>query len=280
VTGAELRAWRTSRGLYQRDVVRILTEAGMAMDQPTVSEYERGLAEVPAEAAAALAAVSADYPVTGEPTPAPPPRKPKRQRREAVRAQIADEDDDDGQDDEPAPAARDDDESDEPQPDRAPRPVQPAGRREQAARGVAWSAEVRNQLERDPRVLFAGDTFLVPVPVQLPDGSIVEHAEEAAIPGLAQIVGFADPFDGRVIEMNAPQMARAWAELADESPTVRRWLILLTYGGAWRGVIAATLPVVYSIAVHHGLIPPVLGGAGAAPQRVEAPQPVDGVAVS
>ena len=273
MNGAELRAWRTSRGLYQRDVVQLATDAGLpAVDQPTVSEWERGLAEVPAELDAHLARVAADYPVTGEPTPAPAPRKKSRARR--AEAPEPEPEPDDDRDDEPAA----DDDRDEPAVDSKPRPVTPPGRAAEHVRGVAWTREVRNQLERDLRVLFAGDTFLVPVPVQMPDGSVVEHTEEAAVPGIAQLVGFVDHFDGRVIEMNAPQMARAWAELADESPQVRRFLILLTYGGAWRGVVAATLPVVYSIAVHHGLIPPVLGGAGAAPQRVE-PAPADGVPV-
>jgi transcriptional regulator with XRE-family HTH domain len=239
VTGTELRAWRTSRGLYQRDVVRLLAAAGVdGIDQPTVSEWERGVEPIPDEVPALLESSNAPPP-TQEPAPvgAPPPA-----------------------DEQPA---------DEPRKDRAPRAVPPPGPVTRGVDSAPWDAAVRSQLEKDLRTLFAGEAFLVPVPVADANGDVAYRHEEAFAPGIAQLVGYADAYDGQVIAMNAPAMARAWAALADESPQVRRFLMFLTYGGAWRGVIAASLPVVYAIGVHHGLIPPVLGGGGAAP-----PQPV------
>lgn len=277
MNGSELRDWRTSRGLYQRDVVKILTDGGLTADQPMVSEYERGILEVPAEVDAALAAAAHAHPVTGEPTPAPAPRKSRaRPRAEQVREQVDAGDDgddelepDDGNESDPnADPDRDAE-------DRPPRPVRPAGKVAGDVQAVTWDTGVRSQLEKDLRVLFAGDVFLVPVPVQQADGSVEYAHEEGFQPGIAQLVGYMDPYDGAVIQMNAAAMAHAWASLADESPQVRRLLLMLTYGGAWRGVIAATLPVLYAIGVHHGLIPPVLGGAGAAPQVA----PPDGVPV-
>lgn len=269
MTGAELRAWRTSRGLYQRDVVKLLTDAGLeGIDQPTISEWERGILEVSAEADAVLVAAGTGIPVVAEPTPAPAARKPKRERKREP--EPAAEPDADDEQDEPAPAAELDEE------ERAPRPVQPAGQVRQNVQAITWDTGVRSQLEKDLRTLFAGDTFLVPVPVQRDDGSVEYAHEEAFQPGIAQLVAYMDEFDGYVIQANAAQMAHAWANLADESPKVRRILLMLTYGGAWRGVFAASLPVLYAIGVHHGLIPPVLGGAGAAPQRRVEP---DGVPV-
>jgi transcriptional regulator with XRE-family HTH domain len=270
MNGADLRAWRTSRDLYQRDLVALVAEAGTVtgVDQPMVSEWERGLEPVPDAVAAILEAHTDAIPVTREPTPAPAPRRARRnaQARESKPREPKPEPaaDDDGLEPEPAgdePAADPD------AGDVAPKPIQPRG--PAPARAEPWNPAVRSQLESDLRALFAGETFMVPVPViNQATGEVELVHEPAEMPGIATIVGAIDKFDGEVIRMNAAQMARAWAELADESPRVRRFLILLTYGGAWRGVIAATLPVVYSIGVHHGLIPPVLGGAGAAPQRM------------
>lgn len=274
--GTELRSWRTSRDLFQRDVVKLLEDAGVeGIDQPTVSEWERGQAPIPDEVAALLEQAGQGIAVTSEPQPAPKPRRRKRAADPEPQPEPQ-------PDDEPAAAAAADEPEpvDEPAPgaDRAPRPL--AGPEVVGPKpAVTWSPAVRSQLEKDLRVLFAGQDFLVPVPVQMPDGSIVEHQETASMPGLAQLVGFVDEFDGRVIAMNADNMAHAWAELANESPQVRRLLMLLTYGGAWRGVAMATLPVVYSIGVHHGLIPPVLGAAGAAPQRPQVVAADDAVAV-
>jgi transcriptional regulator with XRE-family HTH domain len=261
VTGTELRAWRTSRGLYQRDVVRLLAAAGVdGIDQPTVSEWERGVEPIPDEVPALLESSNAPPP-TQEPTPPPRPRRGAGSRREpAPEPQPAPVG---------APPPADEQPADEPRKDRAPRAVPPPGPVTRGVDSAPWDAAVRSQLEKDLRTLFAGEAFLVPVPVADANGDVAYRHEEAFAPGIAQLVGYADAYDGQVIAMNAPAMARAWAALADESPQVRRFLMFLTYGGAWRGVIAASLPVVYAIGVHHGLIPPVLGGGGAAP-----PQPV------
>lgn len=269
MNGSELRAWRTSRGLYQRDVVAILTAGGVEnVDQPTISEWERGIEPIPEGLGDVLEQAPDVPPPTQAPTTPAPARKPRsgRGRRPDPEPEPELERDDeqagDAGDEQPAPGER----------DRAPKPVRPPTGAAGLPAVPAWSSEVRNQLERDLRALFAGDTFLVPVPVAQDDGQVVYRHEQAFMPGIAQLVGHADAFDGEVIRMNAPQMARAWAQLADESPRVRGILLALTYGGAWRGVVAATLPVLYSIGVHHGLIPPVLGGAGAAPPPAQVAQ--------
>lgn len=122
-------------------------------------------------------------------------------------------------------------------------------------------------LERALLVFFAGESFLVPR--EQPDGTVIQ--QEAIIPGVAQFVGMADEFDGQMIRIYAPGMARAWAQLARENETVRKVLYGLTYGGAWRGVAAATLPLCMALAAHHGLLP--LGGGPHRTVEGQARQP-------
>lgn len=106
------------------------------------------------------------------------------------------------------------------------------------------------ELEAALLKFFAGESFLLPR--EAADGTITQI--EANIPGVAQFVGMLDPFDGQIIATYAPGMARAWAQLAQENPTVHRWLNAVTYGGAYRGVLAATLPAIMAIVLHHGVL--------------------------
>lgn len=106
------------------------------------------------------------------------------------------------------------------------------------------------QLEAALLTFFRGESFLVPK--EMPDGTTQQV--EATIPGLAQMIGMVDEFDGQIIQIYAPGMARAWAQLASENPMVHRWLNALTYGGAYRGVLAASLPAVMAIVMHHGVL--------------------------
>lgn len=119
--------------------------------------------------------------------------------------------------------------------------------------------------------MFAGERLIIPK--QTPDGVI---QTEAVIPGIAQVVGMWDEFDGRIIETYSPGMAKAWAELARTNPRVRSVLIGLTYGGAYRGVLAATLPPMVAIMAHHGAFnrpqaPPQM--AGPPPDPTAPPEP-------
>lgn len=124
-------------------------------------------------------------------------------------------------------------------------------------------------LEADLTKLFCGEKFLVPR--EQPDGTVVQV--EAVIPGMAQLVGMVDEFDGMVIEAYGPGMARAWAQLAAENEMVRKILIGITYGGAYRGVVAATLPPVLAIVAHHGLMPQLGQGGQAAEPDAPAEHP-------
>lgn len=145
--------------------------------------------------------------------------------------------------------------------DKPPRPSRSVGRDLAPARGEI--AELEDALLK----MFAGEHFLVPR--KTPEGVI---QVEASIPGIAQIVGMYDEFDGQIIQTYAPGMAKAWAELARVNPGVRRILNGLTYGGAYRGVMAASLPPIIAILAHHGAIPG-FGGPGANAPVVDHPPP-------
>lgn len=285
MTGDEFRARRMELGLYQGNLAQQLQALGLELpggqkiDQPAISQMERGRLPIPAEVAAALATSvqkgnDSPPPVGGHGRSSAgeqQPRKPRsrvRKREQQPAAAAAPPPAAEGGDPQPAggvtPPSPPADAPPEPEPERQKdRPPAPPESLPQPGPS-SWDATTKSQLESDLRDLFAGQSFLVPMRVALDDGSYEIRQQEAFIPGLAQVVGAVDTYDGQVIELHAASMAHAWAELANENPTVRRFLMGMTYGGAWRGVIAATLPVVLAIAGNHGLgLPGFLTGGNA-----------------
>lgn len=302
MTGDELRAKRMELQLYQASMAAQLQAlglelpGGMKIDQPALSQMERGRIPIPDEVAAAIAG--------GTVTPgadAPPPvggagggrssgggggqRKPRSRVRRKDAAADAQQPGAGGA--QPSPAAAPPTPP-APEPEAAPQPPRPEPEPQRDRPPVppvgggtivppsSWDVAAKTQLESDLRAMFAGQTFLVPVRVGTgvvgEDGTEVHEIRhhEGFIPGIAQLVGAANTYDGEVIAAHAASMAHAWAELADENPTVRRFLMGMTYGGAWRGVVAATLPVVLAIAANHGMgMPGFLGGTAAAPVSLE-----------
>lgn len=276
MNGDELRNARMGLNLFQGNLAGQLAALGLELpggqkiDQPAVSQMERGRIEIPAEVAAAITSGKV---VRGNDAP-PPVGQPGGRKRKKVTPKVAEAPAADPPPDTPAEP------SPQPQPPAAEQPPQrpadappalpaprPAQRFDEAA---------RSQLESDLRKLFAGDTFLVPVEVKYlaEDGvtpvTRIDH-HEGQIPGIAQVVGMVDKYDGRVIEVHAEAMAKAWADLAAENAAVRKFLMGMTYGGAWRGVIAATMPVVLAIAQHHGAgLPAFLGGPQQTPTDAPA----------
>lgn len=77
------------------------------------------------------------------------------------------------------------------------------------------------------------------------------------------IVGMGLPFAAAgdehcamVFAQRGPVVAEAWANLANESPAVKRVLESMLKGGAWTGAIGATVSLVMPVAAHHGLSVP------------------------
>ena len=85
--------------------------------------------------------------------------------------------------------------------------------------------------------------------------------------GIAGLASMLDPFDAALIAGHAPTMAKAWSDLADESERVRRFLEMLLTGGAWGGVIVATMPVAIGILANHNMLPGNFLGQQEQPQE-------------
>jgi transcriptional regulator with XRE-family HTH domain len=240
--GRRLRLDRRKAGLSQEGLAEVL-----GVDKDTVSQMENN--RLPLSTAAKAFSASPPARVPAEPrAPAPAP-SPADEPLSGLGAE-----DKDGPGPRVGPDAS-------PERDAAPRPaIRPAA--------APREGEIK-ELEEALLKLFAGEAFLVPRPQ--PDGSTIQV--EAVIPGLAQMVGMVDEFDGQIIRTYAPGMARAWADLARVNPTVRRVLMGLTFGGAYRGVIAATLPATLAIMAHHGMLPQLGGGPTRIVEQPHAPEP-------
>lgn len=80
------------------------------------------------------------------------------------------------------------------------------------------------------------------------------------------IVQFVDAYDGAVVVASAEQLGTALAEVARVNPAMRRLIQAGTTGGAYGGLIVASVGVALPIMANHGLLalsfaPPVdLGG--------------------
>lgn len=79
-----------------------------------------------------------------------------------------------------------------------------------------------------------------------------------------------DAFDGQVIALNAKRLSRAWADLAQQSPQVRKALEALLGGSAWGAALGQTAMVAVPILVRHGYAPINLAAMAAA-NGVELP---------
>lgn len=81
-----------------------------------------------------------------------------------------------------------------------------------------------------------------------------------------------------ILIQRGPVVAEAWANLAAESPAVKKTLEGLLKGGAWAGAISSTMAIVVPIAAHHGapipdfISPIVLGGYESQPQQTSQPR--------
>jgi DNA-binding XRE family transcriptional regulator len=221
ITGDDLKTYRRERQWRQRDLAEYL-----GLDQPTVSELERGVREIPSEVAEKLEALSpapehddaGGSGTGGSAAPEPPP--------------VA------------APEGGG--------PDVPPRPTRPP---RATPRVVPSDTELR-ALEVRVLKLIQGDDVAIMVadPGETEIRSVTQH-----IPGLADVVGMANEYDGQIIAANAVALSKAWVKVARENRRVRMILETLTAGGAWRDAFAATMPVVLAILLNHGLLPTLPG---------------------
>lgn len=287
MTADEFRQRRHELKLYQGNLAGQLAALGLELpggqkiDQPAVSMMERGKLPIPEAVAAAMRANVAPG------SDAPPPvgegrsdgagggqrRTRKRVSRKAPAAAAGAETPpappEPGAPAQPAPMPEPPPPPTPDAPPVPPSPAPPAGDKppttpEAKPLGpkVTWDDAAKSQLEADLRDFFAGQHFLVPVRVEVAPGEHEIRHQQGFIPGVAQLAGaVGGDADEQAITLYAASMAHAWAELADENAGVRRFLLGMTYGGAWRGVMMATLPVVLGLAGNHGIgLPSFLGG--------------------
>jgi len=238
--GRRLRLDRRKAGLSQAELA-----ARLDCTVEEISAMERDKLELSPEAAAFSASIPARQP-RPRAKAAPPPEAPETAPDEPELPEVEEQREGPGPRVEVLPGA-----------DKPPRAGQPP---RQVLPARSEIAELEDALLK----MFAGERLIVPK--QTPDGVV---QVEAVIPGIAQVVSMYDVFDGQIIETYSPGMAKAWAELARVNPGVRRVLMGLTYGGAYRGVLAASLPPLLAILAHHGALGQFGGGGG----EVQAPPP-------
>lgn len=83
--------------------------------------------------------------------------------------------------------------------------------------------------------------------------------------GLTQVFGMAglglsmwNTYDGLTVGMNAEILAKQWTKVAENNPTVKKWLLTMLKGGDLAAAIMATLGVGIAIASNHDIVDPKL----------------------
>lgn len=80
--------------------------------------------------------------------------------------------------------------------------------------------------------------------------------------GLTQAFGFmgmglsmVNLYDAMVIHENAELLAKHWTKVAEQNPTVKKYLLNALQGGVWAGAISVSIAVLIPIAANHGTVP-------------------------
>lgn len=77
---------------------------------------------------------------------------------------------------------------------------------------------------------------------------------------IAMGISMVDPYDGMVIGNKAPDLAKAWVDLARTNPKVRKMLQRMTTGSGTGAIVMAHAMTIYPILEHHEMLPSFLGG--------------------
>lgn len=134
-----------------------------------------------------------------------------------------------------------------------------------AAQVITPPEEPKKEKKSAPRQRASRSTVRVkPLETRLLEffGEIKMH-EEAGVPymtGISGAIAIFNQADGTAIAMNSANMAKAWANLADQNERVKRYLEYMLSGGAWGEVFVATTPVIFAIAMNHGMMPSAIFG--------------------
>lgn len=89
------------------------------------------------------------------------------------------------------------------------------------------------------------------IPPKPREGALVKPLTELYVTIGITTMAF-DPVCGQAIVANAEACAKSLDTLARENPAVRRAILALVQTSAWGGVVAAHLPLLLMVAMHHG----------------------------
>lgn len=64
-------------------------------------------------------------------------------------------------------------------------------------------------------------------------------------------VSMVNLYDASVIHENSELLAKHWTKVAEQNPTVRKYLLNLLQGGVWAGAITTSIAVMLPIAANH-----------------------------
>jgi len=62
-------------------------------------------------------------------------------------------------------------------------------------------------------------------------------------------------YDAMVIHENSELLAKHWTKVAEQNPTVKRYLLSALQGGVWAGAISTSIAVLIPIAANHTELP-------------------------
>ena len=130
-------------------------------------------------------------------------------------------------------------------------------------RGSGKSAPTAPGADRPPKTRAVGRPTVA---------AKLEVALGAELAAVAKVVGVVSPVDGVTILSHAPDVAEAFARLAEQNPRVKKLLTAGTTGSAWLGVVVAVGAMGLELAGNHGI------GLFAPPppsSPADAPSPVD-----
>jgi len=91
---------------------------------------------------------------------------------------------------------------------------------------------------------------------RLPSRKPLQPRIETLYVSLGMMIVPIDQTCGMATAQNAPSIAAAWSNLADQNPRVKQALERILSGGAWGEVFMAHMPLLMVVLTHHKMLPP------------------------
>jgi|SRR5215831_15437667 len=109
------------------------------------------------------------------------------------------------------------------------------------------------KLDTPPRVDEAIESHLPKTPTArlTKDLRTIQDGLQQAFTFLGIGVSMVNLYDAMVIHENSELLAKHWTKVAEQNPTVRKYLLNLLQGGVWAGAITTSIAVIVPIAANH-----------------------------